>query len=133
MICYMCKQDTIIDDGYTSSWKLDCLHCLEFNKLVTCSFTNYKRTVEQFRYEPHGAKKRLVGEWELHKASVYYYMPERPNDMFILEFNLTDNRTTLTRIGDADTGTKKIYTFDKIMDINLDNLIAKTKMTLTFS
>jgi hypothetical protein len=129
----MCKQDTIIDDGYTSSWKLDCLHCLEFNKLVTCSFTNYKRTVEQFIYEPHGEKKRLVGEWNLTGASLYYHMPDRVNDMFVLGFCLISQTTTLTRIGDADTGTKKIYTFDKIMDINLDNLIAKTKMTMMFS
>jgi len=130
----MCKQDTPIDDGYAREWKLDCLFCLEINKLVTCSFTNYKRDVEQFRYERHGGKNRFIaGEWELCGASLYFQIPERPEDMFNWGFNVISKTTTLTRIGDADTGSKRVYTFDKIMDINLDNLINKTKMTLTFS
>lgn len=114
----MCKQDTIIDDGYARQWKLDCLHCLEFNKLIACAFTNYKKD---------------IGEWKLCGAAIYFHMPERPHDMFIWGFNVIHQKTTLARIGDADTGIKNIYTFDKIMDINLDNLINKTKLTLMFS
>ena len=129
MMCYMCKQDTKIDDGYASSWKLDCLHCLKINELVTCSFTMYTRFIDRSGVLP----LEKVGEWKLRGASLYFRIPERTDDMFFWTFNTANKSTTLTRVGDADTGVKKVYTFDKIMDINLDNLISKTKLTLTFS
>ena len=129
----MCQRDTIIDDGYAHTWKLDCLHCPEFNKLVACSFTTYERETYPLRKGPQGEKRGFKGEWKLCGAAIYYHIPDRADDMFILGFNVINKTTTFTRIGDADTGIKKIHTFDKIMDINLDNLISKTKLTLMFS
>ena|ERR1700677_4135319 len=130
MICFFCKQDSIIDEGSAQSWKLDCLHCLELNKLIACSFTNYRRFIDHYSSK---AEVKKFQAWEMLGASIYFRMLERPDDMFNLSFHLENEETTLVLIGNSDVGIKKIHVFNNLIDINYKNLIEKTKLTLMFS
>lgn len=118
MKCYFCQDKIDLNSvGKSATWRLDCLSCLNINKEVKCALTFFKR---------NDNNEMIISE-----SRLYFHLSGSPNTYY-WQFRPTDNTTTLFSIT-YDRGTLNVYTFNSIMNIDLDNFQQKARMCLTFS
>ncbi len=118
MKCYFCQDEINLNSvGSASFWRLDCMNCLALNKEIACALTFFKR-------DEH--REMIVSE-----ARLYFNLPNRVNTYY-WKFRPSDNETVLHSIT-HEQGTLTVYTFNSIMNIDINNFQQKARMCLTFS
>lgn len=125
----MCQQETEVDVGKIKKWALDCLHCLKINPQVKVSMTILVRK------ETSTGLWHLATSWSDFEPAIYkmiFTYPNDENNTFVWIFNLEEKRMELQRI-EKDCHNPVVHTFDQILDINLTNVLNKTKTCLLFA
>lgn len=118
MKCYFCQDEINLNFvGKSATWRLDCMNCLTLNKEVRCALTFFKRNDDN--------------EMIISEARLYFNLPGSVNTYY-WKFRPSDNQTVLHSIT-YERGTLTVYTFNSIMNIDLNNFQQKARMCLTFS
>lgn len=119
-ICPVCKITTTVQISHHLQWRIDCLHCIETE--------NVRAVITDWRREENDDK----GFTDFHplKTKMYVHLPDNSN-MYVWTWEFNIKKTSL-QIIDREYSQPMVHIFDELMDINLSNFIAKTKMCLIF-
>lgn len=118
--CPICQHKVNIGPVFLSQCDLDCLNCIKTDgiSVVKTSFYRIKDDDEKYM------------EFNKHFTKMYFKLPGS-DITYVWKWDYRNNQTTLYKV-DRDSNSPTVHVFDEIMDINLNNYISKTKMSLLF-